>query len=389
MTQALLRMLGISFSHDQFPVTPGTMGKFSLFPKELLVEIFQCLNPQDLATKTLVNWTFKEVVERNTAWGERKRFLRLFPSLFQHIRFEEQPRSDFLPRWTLNNIQQTLLNTQHPTQELGQILSSYPNPTIRGHSFRIIHRLVVVTHDLEILDRPRVTLVLLYELQEQSPHLRNTGFFYVLNPKEKKLQKMAFGNPPTLVHEVSFSPLTKSLEIQGISGNRLLVWVTGFDETDNTGDPSNPKNFCSLQAINKDTLETEISHYFYPFPETPLPHLVNHIYLDHKICIVISNWRCCIKMGRSTIRIDQGILMPLLGMQIDHFSIQNRPNGQMEITLRGVKDKQSVSMQYTADPSDPLGRPTVAKTKLFWIGIATFFTGLAIFLAYRHLRIKK
>jgi hypothetical protein len=59
-------------------------------------------------------------------------------------------------------------------------------------------------------------------------------------------------------------------------------------------------------------------------------------------------------MRKSTIRIDQKILKPLLEMRIDHFSIQDRPNGQMEIKLKGVRNGKDIGMQYTTDPFYPV-----------------------------------
>src|ERR1700733_8271761 len=99
MPQALVGMQNVAFSHDLFPITAETMGNFSPLPKETLVEIFKRLDNTSAATVSIVNWTCKEVVERNTEQGARKRFLRILQLLFKQGTFEEKPRAETIPHW--------------------------------------------------------------------------------------------------------------------------------------------------------------------------------------------------------------------------------------------------------------------------------------------------
>jgi hypothetical protein len=132
MTQALIGTQNLPFSHESFPITPDTMGDFSELPREMFLEIFKYLNNKDLERSALVNWTCKEVIERNTDWGERKRFFRILPSLFKLGKFEEKTKlSDSIDsEYILNFLEQSLTDTNRPTQELSQILNLYPNPRI-------------------------------------------------------------------------------------------------------------------------------------------------------------------------------------------------------------------------------------------------------------------
>jgi hypothetical protein len=355
MTQAIGTQ-NIPFSHDRFPITPDTMGNFSRFSREMLIKIFKHLDNHNLASSTMVNWTFKEVIERTTDWGERKRFFRILPSLFKLGTYEETTRPDPIPVWAAIQVQQTLENVYLPSQELSQILNHYPNSMVRGTGFRPVDNVVLMHYWLQIADHQALDVFLLYEIdmQKESPHLRQVEHYYRWNRPLNKLQKLTFGNPPVVVNELSSSEFTTTFAIEAVMGNWLLAWVGGYDYKDQ----DNPeKNFNIIQAINKATLQSEITYNFYTFPDTPLPFLITNIYLDNKFCIVISTRNCAIKMGKSTIRIDQKILKPLLGMRIDHFSIQNRPDGQMEITLKGVKDKKDICMQYTTDPFYPVLNP--------------------------------
>lgn len=272
MSQILVGTQKTPFSHERFPITPDTMGAFSPLIKDHFIELFNHMRNPDLANFAIVNWTCKEVVERNTEWGERKRFFRVLPSLFKHMTVQD---------------------------------------TLEYNGVRV---------DAEV-----------------------SQYIYILH--QHKLDKRTSSIPHILVKELDLSQQTEFSEVVGFAGSRLLVWLNQFDPNDQN------KKFGTLQEINKETLQIETSHHFL---EASLLRDITHIYLDTKFCIVTANGYCAIKMGKSTLRIAQEILKPLLGMRIDHFSIHNGPEGQMEVTLRGVRDEKNISMQHISDPFNPL-----------------------------------
>src|ERR1700731_497194 len=63
----------------------------------MLYEIFRHLEDGILANVSLLNWTCKEVVERRTEWGERKRFLRMFNLLLIQGTVTNTPRPQDFP----------------------------------------------------------------------------------------------------------------------------------------------------------------------------------------------------------------------------------------------------------------------------------------------------
>jgi len=337
MSQILVGTQKSPFSPDRFPITPDTMGAFTKL-KELFVKLFKHLENPDLANFALVNWTCKEVVERNTEWGERKRVFRILPGLFKNVSVQDSLKVQQI--WVETEVTRHIYDL-HPGNDVGitrnleinnVLMSTYSISSLFGSS------------------GPSMTFFYKVD-REDSPPRRQEEYCYQLY--ENKLQKMTFSNPPTLMKDLDLSQQTQSSAVVGFAGSRLLVWHNRFDATD----PNN--KFCTLQAINRETLQIETSHHFYPLTEAPLPRDITHTYLDEKFCIVIGTESCAIKMGKSTLRINQEILKRLLGMRIDQVSIQNRPKGQMMVTLKGLKGRQDICMQHTADPFDPLDRPAV------------------------------
>lgn len=363
MTQPLISTGKIPFEQGKYPITPNSMGSFSELPKELLQEIISCMDNNALANFGVVNWTCKEVVERKTEWGERKRFFRMIPFIFNNTNNEGVKQESIIPGFVLHLVQEHTTNTSwNQPQKLVQLLQLYPQAEFRGTHFICNGNDVVVKYSLEH-NRNQFEFIIPYTIDPQNhPYVQQDPLttYYQLDKTEKKLKKLSFGNPPLLDKEVDFDEHSKQIALGGFKGDNLLFWVSGLDLDDNDN-PS--KNFSNLKSLNKNTLETEISYSFHPYPETPLPFLVTDIFIDKKFCIAISNRSCVIKMNKSTIRIDQEILKPLLEMRINEFFIRHFASGTMEITLTGVKEGRNIKMQYLADPFDPLPKSARKESK--------------------------
>ena len=290
----------IPFSADRFPVTPDTMGSWDTFPSELLANIFRYFSDLDLAKTSLVNWTCKESVERNTSWGERKRFFRIFHLLvqqgpwrdfpFEAGTFREQNR---YPVW--NRIQD---GKKHCSSGLEHWANYFIAPLNNGT--------IEVNFHLNFIEGT------------------------ITKTTKSGTQKAK----PTWMAD-------SRAGFQGVTEKWVVLSST---------DKSNTKG--ALHFLDQETLIEEFSYDFYASHQTPLPPFEKgYVYKNDKFCIVLSPHCSIIKMDGTTVRIAQEIMQPLHGFtHMTNFSCLKQPDGQMEIIIEGEKMNEKGCIQHTADP---------------------------------------
>jgi hypothetical protein len=328
----------------------------------VLSQIFYYFNDLSLASTALVNWTCKEVVERTTSWGERKRFFRIFHLLVQQGSFDRTTlqRGFPLERFCLER-DSTLLPGLSDFLPLSI-------PVIKLQD-RQLHVVVGIFGSNWSPGYIPCYSYFIYEidLEIPYPHLLKPKVHFRFDSQTKSISRSDCRDPGFIVEQgLSWTTDTTQVVFQGILGNWLVVWDTDnpVGPPDGFLLPSNshpefvnePFEKCTLRFLNQETLRPAFCCDFYNSPETPLPPFESRdVYIQDKFCIVFSPNCSIIKMDGRTIRIDQKIMRPLHGlMNMTNFSYCTKPDGQIEISLEGETINERICMKHAVDPFEPI-----------------------------------
>jgi hypothetical protein len=244
-------------------------------------------------------------VERNTSWGERKRFLRIF-----HLLVQQGPWRDFpFEAWTSPK--------QDKCPVWDRIQDGRRHYTVRYETWAKYY----------------ITPL---------PLQGRTAVGFGLHFIEQTISKAAESG-------------TQSTELTWMAGSRAgFQGITGKWLVLSSTDKSNTKG--ALHFLDQETLIEEFSYDFYASHETPLPPFEKgYVYKNDKFCIVLSPQCSIIKMNGKTVRIAQEIMQPLHGFEnMTNFSCLAQPDGQMTICIEGEKTNEKICTMYTADPFEPI-----------------------------------
>jgi len=354
----------VEFSASLFPVTPDTMGRWEIFPREVLANIFINL---DLANIALINWTCKEVAERNTSQGERKRFWRIFHLLVRQGSCTRTPNQHGFPleRFYYDemfHLPKMVLNHQ-------DVLPNVHVDIVTSSARVQNHQLHVVMHMQNFIGFTPYYYISEIDLKVLYPHLGLLKVCFAYNWEKRSIVRIGHDDK---VLEIYPAWATDAIEVvfQGITGKWLVVWSSYMHDSKGR-----------LHFLDQETL---IEEFCYDLSSDPGHSLgQGHVYIQGRFCVILSPPDCLIKMDGRTVQFDRMATWGLSRiMNMTNFSCQ-KIDGQMEIRVEGESNNERISMRHIADPFEPIG-PEEPKPQPFflkvlgWLSVVLSFSFLAL-----------
>jgi hypothetical protein len=352
MTTVLVGTKKVPFSAGLFPVTPDTMGSWQIFPREVLASIFINLG---LANTALINWTCKEVVERNTPQGERRRFFRIFHLLVRNGSFtrtrlqHEFPLERFCSDG-IRHLPSMILNHQ---DVLPHVVVDFQPFSVRVQN----NQLHVVMHMQDFCGYTPYYYISEIDRQIPYPHLGPLKVCFAVNLQTRSIVKIDHDNK-TLEIQPAWATDAIELVFQGIAGKWLAVWSTDYSDQG------------TLHFLDQETLEEDFSYDL--SSNIGLFSGQRHVYIQDKFCVILSPYYWLIKMDGRMIKVATWPLPSIKNMT--NFSCLHKTDGQMEIRVEGETDHEKICLQHMVDPFEPIGKESPKPRPFFlkvlgWIGV--------------------
>lgn len=367
MTTVLVGTQKVTFSADLFPVTPDTMGSWEIFPKEVLANIFINLG---LANTALINWTCKEVVERNTPQGERRRFFRIFHLLVRNgsltrTRLQHEfPLERFYSDGMIH-LPSMILNHQ---DILPHVVVDILPSSVRVQN----NQLHVVMHMQEFCGFTPYYYISEIDRQIPYPHMGPLKVCFGVNLQTKSIVKIGHDNKALEINP-AWAKNAIEMVFQGIAGKWLAVWSTYYDRAQGI-----------LHFLDQETLEEDFSYDFDLSSNIGLSSGQCHVYIQDKFCVILSPYHWLIKMDGRMVKIATWLLPSIKNMT--NFSCLHKIDGQMEIKVEGETNHEKICLQHMVDPFEPIGKESPKPQKprpfflevLWWIWVISSFLPVAL-----------